>query len=140
MASATVLEAGWEEGVAAFKSGNYQQAAKEFQGFVDERPDVFQGHYMLGQSLAKLGRDQEALTHLRKALELEPGNVGVQLALGKVYLEVGRYSDAAALLGKIDASSLPKDSAAGAASDAGLGPGEERRQRTRSPAAGPGCP
>lgn len=108
VASAAVLEAGWEEGVAAFKGGNYQQAAKEFQGFVDERPDVFQGHYMLGQSLAKLGRDQEALTHLRKALELESGNVGVQLALGKVYLEVGRYSDAAALLGKIDASSLPK--------------------------------
>ena len=107
VAFATVSEAGWEEGVAAFKSGNFQQAAKEFQGFVDERPDVFQGHYMLGQSLAKMGRDQEAITHLRKALELEPGNVGVQLALGKVYLEVGRYSDAAALLGKIDASSLP---------------------------------
>ena len=62
VASATVLEAGWEEGVVAFKGGNYQQAAKEFQGFVDERPDVFQGHYMLGQSLAKLGRNQEALT------------------------------------------------------------------------------
>lgn len=108
VAMATVVEAGWEEGVAAFKSGNFQQAAKEFQAFVDERPDVFQGHYMLGQSQAKLGRNQEALTHLRKALELEPGNVGVQLALGKVYLEVGRYSDAAALLGKIDVSSLPK--------------------------------
>ena len=108
LATATVVEAGWEEGVAAFKSGNFQQAAKEFQGFVDERPDVFQGHYMLGQSLAKLGRNEEAMTHLRKALELEGGNVGVQLALGKVYLEVGRYSDAAALLGKIDASSLPQ--------------------------------
>jgi len=105
--SAAVVEAGWEEGVAAFKSGNYQQAAKEFQGFVDERPDVYQGHYMLGQCLAKLGRDQEAITHLRKALELDSGNVGVQLALGKVYLEVRRYSDAAALLGKIDVSSLP---------------------------------
>ena len=108
LAAATVVEAGWEEGVAAFKSGNFQQAAKEFQGFVDERPDVFQGHYMLGQSLAKLGRNDEAMTHLRKALDLEAGNVGVQLALGKVYLEAGRYSDAAALLGKIDASSLPK--------------------------------
>lgn len=108
VAFATASEAGWDEGVAAFKSGNYQQAAKEFQGFVDERPDVFQGHYMLGQSLAKLGRNQEAITHLRRALELEGGQVGVQLALGKVYLEVGRYSDAAALLGKIDSSSLPK--------------------------------
>ena len=93
LATATLVEAGWEEGVAAFKSGNYQQAAKEFQTFVDERPDVFQGHYMLGQSLAKLKRNDEALTQLRKALELEPGNVGVQLALGKVSLEAGRFSD-----------------------------------------------
>lgn len=105
--ASAAAEAGWEEGVAAFKSGNFQQAAKEFQAFVDERPDVFQGHYMLGQCLAKLGRNREALNHLRKALELESGNVGVQLALGKVYLEVGQFADAAALLGKIDASSLP---------------------------------
>ena len=54
VAFAAVSEAGWEEGVAAFKSGNFQQAAKEFQGFVDERPDVFQGHYMLGQSVCSL--------------------------------------------------------------------------------------
>jgi len=109
LTGASVAKAGWDEGVAAFKSGNYQQAAKEFQAFVDERPDVFQGHYMLGQCLAKLGRNQEALTHLRKALDLEPNNAGVKLALGKVYLEVGRYADAAALLGKIDAASLPKE-------------------------------
>lgn len=107
VATATIVEAGWEEGVAAFKGGNYQQAAKEFQAFVDERPDVFQGHYMLGQCLAKLNRNQEALTQLREALEIEPGNMGVQLALGKVYLEVGRYADAAALLGKIDTAALP---------------------------------
>lgn len=107
VATATVAQAGWEEGVAAFKGGNFQQAAKEFQAFVDERPDVFQGHYMLGQSLAQLNRNQEALTHLRKALDLEPGDVGVQLALGKVYLEVGRYADAGALLGKIETSALP---------------------------------
>ena len=107
LANAAAVRAGWEEGVAAFKSGNFQQAAKEFQAFVDERPDVFQGHYMLGQSLAKLGRNEDAVAQLRKALEIEPGHAGVQLALGKVYLEVGQYADAAALLGKIDSSSLP---------------------------------
>jgi tetratricopeptide (TPR) repeat protein len=107
LGTVAVVEADWDQGVAAFKSGNWAEAAKQFQAFVDERPDVFQGHYMLGQSLAKLKRNQEALSHLRKALELEPGNVGVQLTLGKVYLDVGRYADAGALLGKIDASSLP---------------------------------
>ncbi len=107
LGTVAVVEAGWDEGVAAFKAGNYTAAANEFQTFVDERPDVFQGHYMLGQTLAKLNRNQEATSHLQKALELEPGNVGVQLALGKVYLNGGRYSDAAVLLGKIDSSSLP---------------------------------
>jgi Flp pilus assembly protein TadD len=107
LGTVAVVEAGWDEGVAAFKAGNYAEAAKQFQTFVDERPDVFQGHYMLGQTLAKLNRNQESMSHLQKALELEPGNVGVQLALGKVYLSAGRYGDAAGLLGKIDSSSLP---------------------------------
>ena len=107
LGTVAVVEAGWDEGVAAFKTGDYTAAAKQFQTFVDERPDVFQGHYMLGQTLAKLDRNQEAISHLQKALKLESGNVGVQLALGKVYLSAGRYSDAALLLGRIDSSSLP---------------------------------
>jgi tetratricopeptide (TPR) repeat protein len=106
--AATVVEAGWEEGVAAFKAGNFTQAAREFQVFVEERPDVYQGHYMLGQVLLKLNRSQEALTHLRKAYELDSSAPGVQLALGRAYLDVGRYADAAGLLGKINASTLPK--------------------------------
>jgi Flp pilus assembly protein TadD len=104
---ASAVQADWDKGLAAFKSGNYAEAAKQFQAFVDERPDVYQGHQMLGQCLAKLKRNQEALAHLKKAIELEPNNVGIQLPLGKVYLEVGQYADAAAILGKIDASSLP---------------------------------
>jgi tetratricopeptide (TPR) repeat protein len=106
--SAAVVEAGWDEGVAAFKAGNYEQAAKEFQGVVEQQPEVYQGHLMLGQALLKLNRDQEALTHLRKAFELDQSNVQVQLTLGKAYLDLGRNADAGAILGKINASSLPK--------------------------------
>ena len=91
--SVAVVEAGWDEGVAAFKAGNYAQAAKEFQGVVEQQPDVYQGHLMLGQALLKLNRDQEALTHLRKAFELDPSNVQVQLTLGKAYLDQGRHAD-----------------------------------------------
>lgn len=106
VAVAGVAEAGWDEGVAAFKSGSHAQAAKEFQAYVNERPDIYQGHYMLGQVLLQLDRNQEALTHLRKAYELESGNVGVQMVLGKAYLDVGRYGDAAGILGKINTSNL----------------------------------
>ena len=108
--TASLVEAGWEEGVAAFKAGNFSQAAREFQALVDERPEIYQGHYMLGQVLLKLKRNQEALTHLRKAYELNSGDPAIQIVLGRAYIEldVGRYADAAALLGKIDTSKLPK--------------------------------
>ncbi len=105
---AGVALAGYEEGVAAFKAGRYDQAAREFQAFVDQRPGIFEGYYMLGQSLTRLNRSREALSHLQEALKLKPDHVGVQLILGKTYLDVGRYSDAAGLLGKINAGSLPK--------------------------------
>lgn len=63
---------------------------------------------MLGQSLLKLGRSQEALTHLRKAYDLGPDDVAIQLILGQAYVQTGRYQDAASLLGNINAASLPK--------------------------------
>lgn len=100
--------AGWDEGVAAYKAGNYTQAAKEFQAVVQEKPDWGGGHYMLGQALQKLNRDEEALTHLRKAYDLDPNDVSRQMLLAKAYLDNRRYNDAANLLGNINPSSLPK--------------------------------
>ena len=101
-------EAGWEEGVAAYKAGNYTQAAKEFQTVVQEKPEWGGGHYMLGQALQKLNRDEEALTHLRKAYDLDPNDISRQMLLAKAYLDNRRYNDAANLLSKINPSSLPK--------------------------------
>ncbi len=106
LASAAAVEAGWDEGVAAFNAKNYQEAARQFQAFVDERPDVYEGHYMLGQVLLVLKRNSDALAHLRKAYDLNSDDLGVQMALGKAYLTNGRYADAASVLGKIDASGL----------------------------------
>jgi tetratricopeptide (TPR) repeat protein len=105
---ASTLSAGWQEGVAAFTAKDYQQAAVEFQEVVDQQPDLFQGHYMLGQSLAALKRMQDALPHLRKAYDLNPNDVGVQMVLGKAYTDSRRYADAVSVLGKMDASKAGK--------------------------------
>jgi len=109
LAGAGIAEAGWEEGVAAFKQGNYTVAAREFQTVVEQQPEFAGGQYMLGIAQLKLDRSQEALAHLKKAYELDSGNVGYQLALGQAYLASGRYGDAAQMLQKINPSSLPKD-------------------------------
>ena len=98
--------AGWDEGVAAFTSKNFEQAAHEFQELVTQNPEGWRGHYMLGLVLEQLSRKEEALHHLRKAYDLNPNEVSVQLALGRAYTNVRRYGDAASLLAKVDDSSL----------------------------------
>lgn len=110
--SSATARAGWEEGISAFQARNYAQAVEEFRGVVEAQPDWPGGHRMLGQSLLKLGRSQEALTHLRKAYDLGPDDVAIQLILGQAYVQTGRYRDAAELLGGINAASLPKDNQA----------------------------
>lgn len=106
--AAGLTEAGWEEGVAAYKAGNLSAAAQEFQGVVEGSPEFAGGHFMLGQVLLKQKKNNEALTHLRKAYELEPDNVGHQMALGQAYLNNRRFDDAAQILKRINAASLPK--------------------------------
>jgi tetratricopeptide (TPR) repeat protein len=100
-------QADWENGVAAFKSGQYPQASQQFRTVVEATPDFAGGHFMLGQSLMKEGKKQEALTHLRKAYELESGNVNHAFALATGYFENGRYNETVQMLGKINKGSLP---------------------------------
>lgn len=99
--------AGWDEGVAAFKKGDFNTAETEFQDLVKGSPDGWQGHYMLGLTLERLKRKEEALHHLRKAYDLNPNDLSIKIALGRAYSNVRRYSDVAKLLGDVDASSLP---------------------------------
>lgn len=107
MGSAPAL-AGWDEGVAAFTSRNFQGAANEFQELVKQNPEGYRGHYMLGLSLEQLKRKEEALHHLRKAYDLNPNDLSIKVALGRAYFNVRRYNDVTQLLGSVDASSLPE--------------------------------
>ena len=99
--------AGWDEGVAAFKSKNFQQAAAEFKELVDQNPEGYRGHYMLGLTLEQLKRKEEALSHLRKAYDLNPNDLSIKMALGRTYFNLRRYGDANKLLSTVDASALP---------------------------------
>lgn len=103
------LFAGWEEGVAAFtsKPPNFEKAAAEFRQVVDQSPDGYRGHYMLGASLLRLNRKEEALTHLRKAYDLNPNDLSIKLELGRAYGAVRRYQEVANLLSSVDVTSLP---------------------------------
>ncbi len=103
----SLTQAGWNEGLAAFQAEDWATAAKEFKALADSKPDWAGGHMMLGWTYIKLGQNREAITHLRKAYDLDQNNANVQLRLGQAYVAAGRYGDAVGFLSKINASSLP---------------------------------
>lgn len=99
--------AGWEEGVAAIRSGDHGRAVQEFASVVEARPDFAAGHFMLARAHSNLGGTAEALKHYRTAYELDSGNVSYQFELARAYLANDRAGDAARILQQIDPSSLP---------------------------------
>ncbi|MEM9763611.1 MAG: tetratricopeptide repeat protein [Pseudomonadota bacterium] len=101
------LAASWDEGVKAFTSRNFQAAYQHFQDVVQQTPDGFRGHYMLGLTAQQLKRNEDALDHLRKAYDLNPSDVNIQMALGRAYTSVRRYGDAANLLAKVEIGQVP---------------------------------
>ena len=111
LVGASASSAGWEEGVAAFQAGNYAQAIVEFQQFVEERTDeeaLQKGYQMLAQSLLRGGKAKEAVAAFQKHLELKPGDVGSQVALGQAYYKSGQPRECVATLNELNIGSLPK--------------------------------
>ena len=106
LASPVTTEAGWDEGVAAYKAGNLAEAARQFQAVTEEHPNWPDGYHMLGQILSKLKKNQEALNASRKAYDLKPDEVRFQLQLATAYLQSNRFRDGAELLKKIDENAL----------------------------------
>jgi len=101
--------AGWDQGVAAFKAKNFAQASREFEAVIAERPDWSGGYLMLGRTQLLQDKAGDAVTTLRKGYDLNPSDLQVQLYLAQAYLAANRAADAAALLGKVNAASLPKE-------------------------------
>lgn len=104
--SPLAAQAGWEEGVAAFQAGRYQDAVREFEAVSSQSPEWPGGHLMLGRALLKLDKAQQAIAALRKAYDLEPGSAQTKMVLAQAYLEANRYQDAAGLLKTLDVGKL----------------------------------
>jgi Tfp pilus assembly protein PilF len=73
------MQRAWETGFAAFKSADLETAATQFGRCVKWAPIWVEARRMLGLTLARLGRHDEAETHYKFALELEPRNADTHL-------------------------------------------------------------
>ena len=78
---ASILEA---LGRAFYNSGRHERARATFEALLEIDPSAHYAHFALGQSLKRLGRRNEAGTHLRLAVALSPETALYRDALARV--------------------------------------------------------
>jgi len=74
--------------------GQFAEAVVAFRKLLADEPGMTDVWQMYGDSLMKLGREEEALAALKEAARLSPGNPQVLMALSDYYLEIGNYAEA----------------------------------------------
>jgi len=63
------------KGSQMMREGNMAEAIEHFKGAIDHDDDNARAHYFYGQILGRIpGKEGEALRHIEKAAELDPGN------------------------------------------------------------------
>ena len=78
------------EAAAAVKQGDLETAATWVMHAVDKFPESSRAHYNLAQVLNGTGKPSEALTEVRKALEIDPGSRNAHQLL--ISLQLRRYA------------------------------------------------
>jgi len=76
-------------GQAYFNSGQHDRSRATFERLLELDPSAHYAHFGLGQSLKRLGRRDEAGTHLRLAVALSPGTTLYRDALARLQRVVG---------------------------------------------------
>ena len=83
------------------QTGDLENAIKEYQAFLVERPDRTDARSNLGAALARLGRFQEAIEQYNRALLLDSENPGIRFNLAVAYYKSARIVLASKELEKV---------------------------------------
>ena len=81
-------------GLALAKSGESQEAIKNYERALQLDPDYFEAHNNLANALNAAGRPQEALAHFEQALRLKPDSATIHFNLGITLAAIGRGQEA----------------------------------------------
>jgi tetratricopeptide (TPR) repeat protein len=92
LAVAPIAHANVDEGMAHFRSGEFAEAAAQFQTLVDQSPGYADGWFMLGVSFMKMDKLDDAENNLLKAIELNGDKFDYQHVLAKIYFDREQYS------------------------------------------------
>lgn len=72
---------------------NWAEADREFQAALELSPKYATAYHWYGLFLAETGRPDEALPHIRKALESDPLSLSINADLGRVLYFARRYDE-----------------------------------------------
>ena len=95
-------------GFLLYQDGDYTSAAEYFRKELSLNPAYSDANLFLGQTLRNLGREQEAIVHLRKAIALDTRSELAYKALVAALSEKGDLSDAVEVL-RIAEKEFPAD-------------------------------
>ena len=84
----------YDKGEAFFKDGDFTSASRYLEAEVRQHPDRFYASYLLGISLWKEGKRDEAIASLTSAASLDPRSVKARVNLGRVLNDAGRFEQA----------------------------------------------
>ncbi len=82
----------------------------ELERTLQQTPQASWAHSALGQLALQAGELEQTMAHLRRAAEIDPGDLGILLQLGELYRGAGRQGELQALVGH--ALALTEDSEA----------------------------
>lgn len=109
VAVSAIALADWTQGISAFNSGNFEEAATHFTEITRSNPDWPGGYYMLGRSQSEMGLEKEAIQNLQQAYDLDSSDSDTVIALSQALMVENRFTETRELLegDKTDAMSAP---------------------------------
>lgn len=76
------------------RQGRYQQSFRLLEGVLREDPGIYMAHSIQSLNLLQMGQPQEALTHLRRCVELRPEDQAAHLYRGMAAFQLGKLDEA----------------------------------------------
>jgi tetratricopeptide (TPR) repeat protein len=96
-AKATELKKAFDEGVAASRSGNHDEAVQKFQAAIEISPGCFDCYYNIGVAQMAKKDEKQAEVAWLKAVELKPDYSEALNALATLYNNQKRFDEATAM-------------------------------------------
>ena len=94
------------DAAAKMSAKQYAEARAIYEALAAQYPDVKQFRPLIARTYYAEGKKDQAVEHLRKALEQDPANIEVKMLLGNTLMEIGKEEEGRQLMATIDESKI----------------------------------